>query len=57
LKDQNLLATEEGFESFLKLIPEKDTVEKLKTERKAGFSSQKIWDLFTDEVKKRRKVS
>ncbi|KXN90159.1 DNA primase small subunit [Leucoagaricus sp. SymC.cos] len=53
LHDQDLLATEEGFEGFLKLIPDEDAVQKLRKgrEQDPGLTSQEIWDKFTEEVK------
>lgn len=55
MKDQNLFATNEGFESLLKLIPDGEVVEQLKQERVPGASSREVWDLFTAKVKKYQK--
>lgn len=51
LGDQDLFATERGFESFIKHIPDEKIVESLKNEKKSGASSQEIWDMFTSKVK------
>lgn len=51
LNDQNLFATDEGFESFLKLIPDEEVAEQLREEKVSGSSSKEVWDRFTGKVK------
>ena len=61
LNDQDLFATDEGFEFFCKLIPDEKVAEQLRKERVAGSSSKDVWDCFTKKVRscrdKQRKVS
>jgi len=61
LNDQDLFATDEGFEFFLKLIPDEKVAEQLRKERVAGSSSKDVWDCFTEKVRscrdKQQKVS
>lgn len=61
LNDQDLFATDEGFEFFCKLIPDEKVAEQLRKEKVAGSSSKDVWDCFTEKVRscrdKQQKVS